>query len=98
LIGNNINYTISLKHVDPIPEKPLPQKWIDHGYSTLGGIFALRALPHWEVTTTLEAGYVGLKIQGDGTKDDALDMVKKVLVEQNGTISGLSLVLHDPRE
>ena len=92
-----MNYEISVKHFDSSLVNQLSKKWIDHGYSTLGGMFALRALPHWEVTTTLENNYVVLKIQGTGTREDALTMVGKVIVEQNATIPGLCLVLHESR-
>ena len=90
-----MNCEILLKHNDSVDiGSPLPQKWVEHGYSTLAGMFALRAFPEWEVTTQLENDYILVKIHGSGTQDEALAMVAKVVKEQDSTIPGLGLMLH----
>lgn len=92
-----MRYQVSLKHVDSnIMGGTLAQKWIDHAYSTLDGLFAVRASPAWNVVTTPRDDYVSLDIQGEGSRNDALEMVSKIIEEQNRLIKGLSLVLHEP--
>ncbi|MYM23223.1 hypothetical protein GTP46_11255 [Duganella sp. FT135W] len=92
-----MNYTVFLKHIDidTMGEK-LTTKRLVHAYDTLDGMFALRAGRIWDVETTLKDDYVVLDIQGDGSKDEALKMVAKVIAEQNWAIRGLRLDFYQP--
>lgn len=92
-----MNYVFFLKHqeLDGKSEQ-LADKWVSRAYDTLDGMFALRAGNEWDVDATVEDNYVTLNIQGDGSRDEALKMVAKVVQEQNWAIRGLRLDFYQP--